>query len=89
MDHVGGYLGGQEPHPKGGGVDVVEDSFDVWEEGGDLESRSLEGSNCVAESEPGVRGAKPWKRPALVRMKEALGPGDGRKPDRHYTFENL
>ena len=36
-------MGGHEPSPEDGGVDIVEASFDVQEEGGALQSRSLEG----------------------------------------------
>ena len=34
-------MGGQEPSPEGGGVDVVEASLNIQEEGGDLYPGSL------------------------------------------------
>ena len=67
----------------------MEASFDVYEEGGDLEPGSLEGAHLMDESEAGVGGGEAWKRGGLLRMKEALGSGDGGQLDRHYPFEDL
>ena len=89
MDHVGGYVGGQESGSEGGGVDVVETSFDVQEEGGDLQSGSLESFYLMCECEAGVCGAESREGAELVRVEEALGFGDGRQPDCHYPFEDL
>ena len=58
VDHIGGYVGGQESSPEGGGVDIVEASFDVQKEGGDLQSRAVEGFYFMCESETGVGGAE-------------------------------
>jgi len=33
IDQIGGYMGDQESGSEGGGIDVVEASFDVQEEG--------------------------------------------------------
>ena len=49
-------MGGQESSPGGGGVDVVEASFDLKEEGGDLGSRSLERLYFACEGEAGISG---------------------------------
>jgi len=43
----------------------------------------------VSEGEAGVRGAEARERAALVRVKEALGPGDGGQPDRHTRSRTL
>jgi len=57
MDHLGGYVGGRESGSEGGGIDVVETSFDVQAEGGDLQPRSSEGFYFMCEGEGGVAGA--------------------------------
>jgi len=43
----------------------------------------------VHECEAGVGGAKSREGAALVCVEEALGPSDGRQPDRHHSFEDL
>ena len=43
----------------------------------------------MSEGEAGVRGAEARERAALVTVKEALGPGDGGQPHRHYPFQDL
>jgi len=82
-------VGGQGPGPEDDGVDVIEAGFDVEKEGGGLEPESLEGSDLVGESEAGVGGAEARERAALVRVKEALGSGDGRQPDCHHPFKDF
>ena len=79
----------KEFRPEGGGVDVVEAGFDVPEEGGDLQSGSLEGLNLVHECEAGVGGTKSREGAALFRVEEAFGLGDGRQSDCHYPFQNF
>jgi len=59
MNHIGGHMGTEESGPEGGGVDVVEASFDVQEEGGDLQLRALESPYIVHEGEASVGGAEP------------------------------
>ena len=51
-------MGCLECGPECGGVDLIKASFDIKEEGGDLEPGSLEGSCFVCEGEAGVRGAQ-------------------------------
>jgi len=82
-------VGGQESGSEGGGVDIVEASFDVQEEGGDLQSGSLEGSYLMCEGEAGVGGAKSREGAAVVWVEETFGVGDGRQPDCHNLFEDF
>jgi len=60
VNHVRGYVGGQEPSSEGGGVDIVEAGFDVEQEGGDLQPGSLKSSYLLCEGEAGVGGAESW-----------------------------
>jgi len=76
------------PCSDGEGIDVVESGFDVQEEGGDLQSRSLESSHLVYESETGIGGPEPRKGAALVRVEEAFGSSNGGQSNRHYSFED-
>jgi len=41
-----------------------------------------EGEACIGQAEPG-------EGPALVRVEETPGFGDGRQPDCHYPLEDL
>jgi len=68
VDHIGGYVGGQQSSCEDGGIDVVKASFNVHEEGGDLPSRSLEGFYLLCEGEAGVGGAESWQGATLVRV---------------------
>ena len=60
-DHIGGGMFGQERGPEGGGVAIVEASFDVEKKSGDPESGSLEGPDLVYQEEAGIRGAEAWE----------------------------
>jgi len=82
-------VAGQDSGSEGGGIDIVEASFDVQEEGGDFQPGFLEGFYLQCKGEAGVTGAKPGAGAALVRVEDALGLGDGRHPDRHHPFEDL
>ena len=54
VDHIGGYTGGQKSGSEGGGIDIFEASFDIQEEGGDVQSGSQEGFDLMSEGEAGV-----------------------------------
>ena len=66
VDHVGGYVLGEEEGPKLGRVDVIEAGFYVDEEGGHFQEGSLQGSDFVGEGGHCVRGAKAREGAALV-----------------------
>ena len=59
-------MGGQKPGPKSWGVDIVKTSLDVYKEGGDLQSGSLERLDFMRECEAGVSGTEPGEGAALV-----------------------
>jgi len=59
------------------------------EEGGDLQSGSLEGFYFVCEGEAGVSGAELREGAALVWVEEDFGPGDGRQSDGHHPLEDF
>jgi len=61
VNHIEGGTFGQESSPEGGGVDIVEASFDVEKRSGDPESGCLGGPDFVCQREAGIRGAKAWE----------------------------
>jgi len=82
-------VGCQRSGPEGGGIHVVKACFDVWEEGGDFQSGSLEGRYLLGEGKARVGGAEAWERAALLWVEKTIGPDDGGQPDCHHPFENL
>ena len=66
VDHVGGYVSGEEEGPKPICVDFVEAGFYVEEEGGYFQDGSLKGSDLMGEGGHGVRGAEAREGAALV-----------------------
>jgi len=75
IDHVGSYGRGQEPSPEGRSVDVVGDSFEVQEEGGDVYSRPLEGFYLGCQGEAGVGRDEPRQGATLVSVEQVLDLG--------------
>ena len=66
VDHVRGYVFGEEEGPKLSRVDVIEARFYVEEVGGDFQEGSLKGSDFVGEGGHCVRGAEAREGAALV-----------------------
>ena len=66
VDHVRGYVFGEEEGPELGCVDVVEAGLYVEEEGGDFQEGSFKGSDLIGEGGRWVRGAEPREGAALV-----------------------
>ena len=82
-------MGGQESGSEGGGIDVVENTFDVQKKGGDFWSGHLEGFYLMHEGEAGVGGAESSPGAALVWIEKVLESGQGGQPDCHYPFNNF
>ena len=57
VDHVGGYVFGEEEGPELSHVDFVKASLYIEEEGGYFQEGSLEGFDFVGEGGHRVRGA--------------------------------
>ena len=68
VDHIGGYVGGQESGFEGGGIDFVEASFNVQEKRGELQFRSLESLYLMCDGEADVGGAEFWQGATLVQL---------------------
>ena len=66
VDHVRGYVFGEEEGSELGRVDVVEAGLYVEEEGGDFQEGSLKGSDFMGEGGRCVRGAEAREGAALV-----------------------
>ena len=58
VDHVGGYVFGEEEGSELGRVDIVEAGLYVEEESGDFQERSWKGSDFMSESDYCIRGAE-------------------------------
>jgi len=43
----------------------------------------------MPEGKAGVGGAESWSEITLVWVEETFDPGDGRKPNRHYPFNDF
>ena len=89
VDHIGGYVGGQEPGSKGRGVDIVEAGFDVQKQGRALQSGSLKGFYLMCKGEADIGGAESREGAALLWVVETFGFGDGGQSDCHHSFEDL
>jgi len=74
-DQVGGYPAFPPEAGQSFVVDVVEPRFYIQQQGGDLESESLQGSDVVGQGEACVVGTKPRERTALVGVQQPLEPG--------------
>ena len=74
VNHVRGYVLGEEEGPEFGRIDVVEAGLYVEEEGGHLQEGSLKGIDLVGEGGHRVRGAETREGAALVRVKQARFP---------------
>ena len=70
MDHLVGDAFSQEEVPKFRRADVVEASFDVLEEGGDVQAGSLEGPYFVGKCSDGNGGTESREGATLVWMKK-------------------
>jgi len=71
------------------GVDVVEACFDVKEDCGDPEFRSLEGLDVMSAGQASVKGTETREETALVRVEETSGAGKARQSDRHDLFQDF
>ena len=89
VDHVGGYIFGEQEGPKLGRVDVVEASLYVEEEGGHLQEGPLEGVDLVSEGGYCIRGTEAREGATLVRVKQACFPCQGGESDGKDAFEDL
>ena len=74
VDHVRGYVLGEEQGPELSRVDVVEASLYVEEEGGYFLEGSLKGVNLVGECGYCGRGVEAGEGAALVRVKQTCLP---------------
>ena len=66
VDHVGGYVFGEEEGWELGRVDIVEAGFYVKEEGGDFQEGSSKGSDIMGEGGHCIRGAEAGEGATLV-----------------------
>ena len=89
VDHVAGYVFGEEEGPKLGRVDVVEAGFCVEEEGGDFEAGSLKGSDLVGECGHRIRGAEAREGAALVWVEQARLSRQSSEPDSEDAFKDF
>ena len=80
---------GSEHAAEGGGVEVVEAPFYVQKESGNLPLSDLEGPHLMSEGGYCVRGGEASQRTALVRVKEAHGPGHTGESRVHDPLEDL
>ena len=71
VDHVRGYVFGEEEGPQLSRIDLVEAGFYVEEEGGYPLEGSLQGSDLVGEGGHRVRGAEARDGGALVWVEQA------------------
>ena len=81
VDHIGGYVFGEQAGPELRRVDIVKTSFYVEKEGGYLQEGSLEGSDFVGEGGHRIRGAEAGEGAALVRVTQACLSCQGGEPD--------
>ena len=89
VDHLRGYVSGEEEGPKLSCVDVIEAGFYVEEEGGDLQEGSLKGSDLVGEGGYCGREAEAREGAALVWVEQARLSRQRGEPDGKDGFENL
>ena len=66
VDHVGGYVFGEEEGSELGRVDIVKAGLYVEKEGGDFQEGSLKGSDLMGEGGHCIRGAEAGEGATLV-----------------------
>ena len=71
------------------GITIVEPTFDVQEERGDLAAGALGSADCVDKSEAWVVGGERGERATLVGVKEAYVVGHGRESGNGNSLLNL
>ena len=89
VDHVGGYVSGEEEGPKPTHVDVVEASFYVEEEGGYFQEGPLEDCDFMGEGGHRVRGAEAGEGATLVWVESARMSCQRGEPDGKDAFDDL
>ena len=71
------------------GIHIVEPSFDVQEEGGDLTGWALEGADCVDQSGACIKRGERGERATLVRIKKTHIAGNRRESGSGNSFKDL
>ena len=89
VDHLGGYVSGEQEGPELGRTDVVEAGLYVKEEGGYLQEGSLKGIDLVSEGGYRVPGAEAREGATLVWVKQARLPCQGGESNGEDAFQDL